>query len=432
MTVTEAPNAPAPPPEGELGADDERSSFERWWTSLSRSQRVVAAVLAAILAFNVVLSALGSALGGSPGGPVSSSYSTGTAGLEAYADLARVTGHDVVRLKETPRPRGLPPEATVVLADPRRVSDDDFEALSRFLEDGGRLVLLGEGSAPLLQAASGAPVEWMAFAPSDVLEVEPAAAGGGAAEGGETLGSVSRLAGDEGGRWVGTDLLDVVLVDAEGEAVVVSTPVSNGSVVAVADSALLHNANLAEEDNAALALELIGGADRPVYFYESVHGFGATGVDALPASWKWTAAGLVVALFIGLWWAGSRLGPPEPQARALRPARLDHVRAVAADLERVSTSPVDLVGPLLDANRSELGERLGVPADAAPAVWARAAEAGGLDPAVVAAGTTSPTDVEGAFYVGALAAHHRQVVAEPAEPLSPTNRPGTVAGPQAP
>jgi hypothetical protein len=167
-------------------------------------------------------------------------------------------------------------------------------------------------------------------------------------------------------------------------------------------------------------------------FFESVHGFGATVVDALPPSWKWAVTGLALSLLVGLWWAGSRFGPPEPSARALRPARLDHVRAVAADLERVSTAPADLVGPLVEANRLELGVRLQVAPDSSPEVWRRAAEAGGADPDVVEAGTTTPHDLAGSMYVGALAAHHRQIVAEPSEPLSPNTRPGTVPGPDAP
>lgn len=411
-------------------AEEERSPLGRWWDGLSRTQRAVVSVIGLVLALNVGLVGLRSTIGGgSPGGPISSSYSTGGAGLEAFADLARARGHRVTRLKEHPEAGSLPVTATVVVADPRRLTQDDFDTIGRFTLAGGRLVVAGESATPFLQGAIGYEVGWTHTDPLEVLPVDPSEVGDG---GRAPLGSVRRLAGDAGGRWADAEGLTVLLSDPDQRAVIVSAEIEKGTVVALADAAPLHNDNLALEDNAALALELIGGAERDLIFIESVHGFGVTGLDALPSSWKWAMAGSVLTLIFGLWWAGSRFGPAEPDARRLRPARLDHVRAVAADLERVSTHPAELVGPLLDANRVELADRLGVDPEASEAVWERAAELGGLDPAVVREGTNPPVDLEGALYVGALAAHHRQVVTEPTDPLPVDGRPGTVAEPDTP
>lgn len=409
--VTEVAGGAAP----DGGQGSPGSPLRAWWAGLPRTRRALVVVIGFVVGLNVALVGLRSAVGGSPGGPVSSSFSTGGGGLEALADLARASGHEVTRLKQTPDVGDLPPEATVVLADPRRMSNDDVMALARFLSDGGRLVLAGEASAPLVDAATATGAAWHRVEPVDLLLVTGASAGS-AATVERPLGSVRRVAGDAGGRWVNTTAMDVLLSDPEGLPVIVSHPVGPGTVVALADADPLHNRNLADEDNAALGLELIGGTGRPLVFFESVHGYGATGIDALPSSWRWTAAGLVLALAAGLWWAGSRLGPPEPSERDLRPARLDHVRAVAASLDRVSRHPADLVGPLTDANRLELGDRLGLPVDSSPSVWQRAAEAGGLDPDVVVAGTSAPRDLEAALYVGALAAHHARLGTEPSEP----------------
>lgn len=379
-----------------------------WWRGLSTGQRVLAALLALVIGVNVLIEGIDAAVGSNPGGPVSSSLSTGSGGLEAYADLARVRGHEVVRHRRTPEVGDVPPEATLVLAEPRTLSSDDLDVLSGFLEDGGRLVLVGEATTPLVRATTGGDLTWDGEEPLDPIEVEVVGSGSDTA----ALGSLRRLAGDDGGRWSVAAGLDVLLADQEDRAVVVAGPARSGTVVAVSSAPLLQNANLASADNAALALALIGGSERPLHFYESVHGFGASGLDALPSSWKWSLAGIAVAAAAGLWWAGSRLGPPEPQARALRPARLEHVRAVAADLERVSARPADLVAPLLHANRLALAERLRVPPDASPEVWRRAAQDAGMDPAVVEAGTTAPVDVESALYVGRLAAYHRQTSSE--------------------
>jgi len=423
--------AVASPPEsddhGSVPPDLEQASpLARWWDGLSRAQRAAATVVGIVLAVNVGLVGLRSTIGGgSPGGPISSSYSTGGAGLEAFADLARASGHRVTRLKESPESATLPSTATALVADPKRLTQDDFDALGRFVLAGGRLVVAGEAATPFVQGATGRDVRWTSTDPSAVLEVDPSEDG----DDGAALGSVRRVAGDAGGRWAPADGLTVLLADRERRAVIVSTEVEAGTLVALADAEPLHNDNLASEDNAALALELIGGSGRELIFIESVHGFGATGLDALPSSWKWAAAGVVLALVFGLWSAGSRFGPPEPDARKLRPARLEHVTAVAADLERVSRAPAELVGPLLDANRAELADRLGVDPRASEAVWYRAAEVAGLDPAVVREGTNPPDDLEGALYIGALAAHHREASTETTGPLSVDHRTGTVAEP---
>ena len=128
----------------------------RWWGDLSRTQRVVVSVLGAVVAFNVGLVGLRSAIGGgNPGGPVSSSFSTGAGGLEAFADLADLSGHPVVRLTEPATPGDLPAGSTVVVADPGTMGEEEARAILQATAAGGRLVLAGSASAPLLQAALG-------------------------------------------------------------------------------------------------------------------------------------------------------------------------------------------------------------------------------------------------------------------------------------
>jgi hypothetical protein len=396
------------------------SPVARWWGDLSRTQRVVVSVLGAVVAFNVGLVGLRSAIGGgNPGGPVSSSFSTGAGGLEAFADLADLSGHPVVRLTEPATPGDLPAGSTVVVADPGTMGEEEARAILQATAAGGRLVLAGSASAPLLQAALGDAVGVDVVDPEASLAVVDGGLGeGGFGEGRSVTGTARSIAGDGGTRWTTRRQVGVHVADASGRPVVVSAPLGQGEVVALADADPLQNEHLARADNAALALGLAGADGQTLVFVESVHGFSAGGVDAAPSAWRWAAAGLALAFVAGLWWAGARFGPAEPQSRALRPPRVDHVRAVAADLDRVSRTPADLVEPLARANRRHLAERLGVASDATEAVFQAAARDTGVDPALVASVVHDPTDHAAALAVGARAAQRQLTVLERVEPVA--------------
>src|SRR5690606_23551580 len=126
---------------------------------------------------------------------------------------------------------------------------------ARFALGGGRLVLAGASTEVILQGATGEPIMWEETTPIDPLVL-----------GESGIGAVRTLAGDRGGRWIGAEGVETLLADPAGRPLVVTAPVGEGVVVALADPELLHNANLASEDNAALALELIGGSGRQVVF----------------------------------------------------------------------------------------------------------------------------------------------------------------------
>lgn len=318
-----------------LAAED-RGGLAARWVRLGRGQRVAVVVVVAALVVNLTLSAVDSMLGSDPGGPVSSSFSTGSDGLEAYADLLRRSGHPVTRVRDQLRPSDLPAGATAVLADAESLTPSEGKALLAFVAEGGRLVVAGQGSDQVVQAATGVAVRRGDGGRARRLRTWVPA---------PEVGSARLLAGDEGGRWRRVGPL-LPVIGADGEAAVVVGDAGEGRVVAVADASVLQNRNLSQADNAAFALAAAGPAGRPVVFVESVHGFAGGGLDAVPSSWRWAAAGLLLALVLGLWAAGTRFGPPEPAARRLRPPRLDHVRAVAADLDRVTPPSPDLAAEL--------------------------------------------------------------------------------------
>lgn len=386
-----------------------------WWNRLGRGQRIAVAVLGLVVAVNLSLAGLGSLVGGGdPGGPVSSSFSTGGTGLEGFADLLRSAGHPVSRIGRTLTAADLPVGATVVVADPEQLTNAEARALIGFTRGGGRLVLAGGSNERLLAAVTGVPVTWEAGSGGDPLTVWLPVDG---------VGSAQEVVGAGAGSWLHIGSL-VPVAGSGSDPVLLAGRVGRGRVLALADSGPLHNRNLARGDNAALALGLAGDVDRPVVFAESVHGFTGGGLQAVPPSWKWTALGSALALLLGLWWAGSRLGPPEPQRRELRPPRLAHVEAVAADLDRVTAHPADAAAPLRDATRRALAARLGVAPDASPAVLFAGAEQAGIEAHDVALLVSPPADLDAALAVGALAASRQRVafgVAEPPTGTVPTD-----------
>jgi len=278
-----------------------------------------------------------------PGGATSSSYATAPTGLAAYADLLARDGHRVTQLRDTPARARLDAGSTVVLLDPREVSRADARALRRFLDAGGRL-LAGGSEEP----------QWL----GRVLRRPPAWSGGGIrfartrARVPETAG-VSRVATAGRGSWTSTGEARPAL-GAGGRDLLVVAPVGRGRLALLADASPLQNRLLAHADDAKLGLSLAGPAARPVAFVESVHGYGqASGLGAIPTSWRFALGGLVLAALVLIWARGRRLGPAEALERPLPPPRREYVDAVAALLER-SRDPAASIAPL----QAELRRRL--------------------------------------------------------------------------
>lgn len=296
--------------------------MSRWWASLGRGQRAAVIVVGLVVGVNLFLSAVGSVVGSDPGGPTSSAFGTGDDGLEAWADLLVADGRRVERSRTDLADLDLDASSTVVVADPVDLGSDDLQALGRFVNAGGRVVLTGEPASELLAVLTGADIARTSTSAEDLRVWVPS----------EHTGAARELAGDRGGRWIDVGHL-VPLAGDDAQPILVVGDVGDGHVLALADTDLLHNRNLAQADNAALGLALVGDDDRPVVFAESVRGRSG-GFSAMPSSWKWMLAGLVVALGAALWSAGARFGPPEPPPVASRPPRRDHVEAVAAALHR--------------------------------------------------------------------------------------------------
>jgi hypothetical protein len=275
-------------------------------------------------------------------GPAGSSYAYGRFGLSAYAALLERSGHQVVRLRDRPRDLDLDPRLTVVLLYPDVVTRDDAAALARFVRHGGRLVAADEQPSSWLRAVVPDPPAWAAGALGVTRALVPLP---------ETAG-VHTVAPGVTGRFTSSGAAVPAIGDASA-AIASVERVAAGRAVLLADGSPLMNGRLAKRDDAAFALD-IAGAGRPVAFVESVHGYGrASGWGALPGRFRGAlvllgAAGAALVLA-----RGRRLGPAQPEGRALAPARSGYADGLAGALLRVG-DPAGAIAPVVEEARSLL------------------------------------------------------------------------------
>ena len=303
--------------------------------------------------------------GGQGGGSPSSSYSDRADGVSAWAELLRRSGRPVDRLRGDLEPSVLDPGATVLVLDAPGLTGEEVEALGRFVERGGHLVAGGAGAGQWLES---------------ILDEPPVATGRGARTA-RPLGAASppevegvrtvRTAGL--GSWQEQGGLEPILRGDNGRVIALAGDVGNGRVVALADPSPVHNALLADDDNAAFALGLAGAPGRPVLFAEGAHGYGeGEGLSALPRRWRLALAGLGLAAGAWLLARSRRLGPPEDEARPMPPPRWAYVDALTNTLAR-TRRPHEAIEPVRRRARELVARRTGLPPDAGPDEVHRAA-----------------------------------------------------------
>ncbi len=270
--------------------------------------------------------------GGVVPGPDGSSHVTTGAGWAAYHDLLVVAGHPVTMLTQPVRSGVLDPGATLVIASPDEFVLDErqVEVIARFVDGGGRLVLasttfFGDLATNLLESPPrlGPAPEAAALALVPVAETS-----------GVTTVRVSGLYA-----WEDTGSA-LPIVGGESSAVAAVASIGDGRIVLLADPAILSNALIGQEDNAAFGLGIVGGAGRPVVFNEYVHGYGGRSAwGALSSKWRVALLLGFGAALVWLWSIGSRFAPAEPSDRVFPPARGLYIDALAASVARSPDHP---------------------------------------------------------------------------------------------
>lgn len=324
------------------------------WRGLPPWARWVTGIVIAVVAVNVLLSVLRDAYRGPEGRP-SSSYATAPNGIAAYAELLARRGYPVAPLRGS-LSENLPDDGLLVVLDPDMMSRDEATVLAEWVAAGGRLVI---GGRPDLWAAALMDERAPDWSAAGILSAEPLA------DVGETR-QVTTIGGAGHGSWAdtGAALPIVGLESSPARNLVAVAAIGAGRAVLIADTSILHNRYLARNDNAVFALNIAGAVGTPVYFAEGVHGYGSeTGLAAIPPRWKFALGGLALAVIVWMLAVGRRLGPPEPAARDLPPARRAYVEALTTTLARTKRSN-EVVAPVRAAARAKLARRAGLESNA--------------------------------------------------------------------
>lgn len=337
-------------------------------TTRSRSRRWVGWVLGAIVILvlvNLVLSVVNTTSGDTARrGPDGSSYVTTARGLAAFESLASAYGYDTSRSREVAGASLESGDTAVVWdPDPRLIDQRTGDRLSRFVEDGGRLVIattptvltaLFDVGLPL-DTESGDTYSGIVTAPSRRFPARPGPP--------ETEGVTDVLAADASAFVPGAEGTTVLGTGAAAAAA--TYPLGRGTIVYVVAPSVLENRLLDRADNARFGLGALGPTSRPVVFVERVHGYEdeGEGIDAVPTGWKIALAGILVGGLLVILAAGRRVGPPEDLARALPPPRDAYVRALAVSLAN-SGQPESTFAPTQEIMRRRLARNARLPEDA--------------------------------------------------------------------
>jgi hypothetical protein len=283
--------------------------------------RTALLLVAGLVAFALVMEVI-ARLTPEPKGPPSSSYATTPAGLAAYASVLERAGHPVRQVRTPIAEREPRSGETLIVLDPDVLDSDEAEAIGAWVQAGGRLVAGGDDERWLDEVMDQVP-EWRDSAGSRRIPLVPVA---------ETVG-VREVRG-EGGAWAALGGTLPVIGPADAPLLVTARS-GDGTVALIADPSVLQNARLGQADNAALGLALAGGAERPVAFLETVHGYGvSTGFGGLPTQVKWVLLGLFLTSLVALWSVGRRFGPTEDPETEPPPPRMEYVDALASALAR--------------------------------------------------------------------------------------------------
>lgn len=295
-------------------------------------------------------------------------------GARALGLYMQAQGWDV-RTRVT-SPADISPMNGVLLVPPEHallLSSDEQSALHTWVEQGGRLVMLGEGPTDSFSLLA---FGLSADAP-DIRPVEPTPHFPGVLELATSSMRLDHLV-DAG--W------DVLMQDSVG-ALVLGQRRGAGEIVMLPDAVPLSNAALRDADNLLFALQLLAEPDRSVLaFYArdpAVANSAARSEAApLPLSWRLAGVGLLLAAVASFWLLGRRTGPILPPAPAPVRPLTEYVTAQAHAYRRADAGEA-VLGFLADALRRDLAAASGLPSTAPAGQLAEAAVRLGVSPGEV-------------------------------------------------
>ena len=250
--------------------------------------------------------------------------------------------------------------ATLIAADPLpftdggSVSEANAAALARWVRDGGRLVLIGQGALSDALAKELAPPDVAVQAPRKgavpILAPSFAAAG------------VRRIAAAGSSRFAPAKGVEVLLADERG-SIVVRKRAGKGELIAVADQQPFTNSHIASLDNARLATALAtvrpGGS---LAFDESLHGYliSEHWWQLVPGPFLVAIGFTLAAVALGAIGAAVRLGPPILPRKRREATSSEYIDALAALFERAGASGHAITTAYISTRRA-IARSLGFP-----------------------------------------------------------------------
>ncbi|MFI9625020.1 DUF4350 domain-containing protein [Streptomyces sp. NPDC052042] len=229
-------------------------------------------------------------------------------GSRAVAELLKERGVSVrVATTLDEATAGVGPDTTLLVTSPDALTPHQQDELrARTAHSGGRTVLLAAGPpsvgtlVPGVRAKSAGPTKTRT--PQCSLL---AARRAGAIEAG-------------GFRYAAGGLATISCFPSDGLPTLLLFEQGAGDTVLLGSSDLLHNARLADQGNASLALQLLGSRPHLVWYLPSLidtehNGGGEPGdrgfTDLIPRGWLWGTLQLAFAALLAAVWRARRLGP---------------------------------------------------------------------------------------------------------------------------
>ena len=335
-------------------------------TARFRLSRASTAALAATGLALLLLAVSAAYLPSDAAGPRLSIYSTGDEGARGLYLWAQDLGYATESLEYRPFDLGRQ-EMLFALSPTTPYEDAELDKITRWVEAGGTLVHVADGSNKLLErlGLESAPVAGLGT--TQVLASQPFPGATGAPLGG--LHAVWQLKARDPA-WA-----RLVAGASNTPTAGVSRVLGRGRVYVFSAPGLLDNEGLRSPENRALAAHLVAGvrSGATVAFDEYHHGLTERGTLARRLAtepWGWAVLYALAAGFGFAVLAGRRFGPALPPV-AIEPARTrgEYVRTLAA-LLRESGHRAWAGRQYAAQLKRSVGERFGVPSDQPAAAFA--------------------------------------------------------------
>jgi hypothetical protein len=295
---------------------------------------------------------------------VATTYSAASEGTKAAYLLLLESGYNCERWERSPS--DLKSENTTLLINDPSVapSRDDQQAVTKFVSEGGTLILSGAlGSLFLTESAPVAePLGVSGWQTFNALTPSAAAR------------QAPQIRMQAAAYWTHQATAGIALYGDSGRNVVMQYAIGTGQVVWVASSSVLSNAGLRESGNLEFLLAIVGDRQHRVLWDEYFHGHRtekASGVSHPQMKWLFVQLAVLAAAVLGTY--SRRSGPQRAPAAVSRLSPLEFVQALGELYSNAHAANV-AVDIYYGRFRYWSAKRLGLPINASPEEVARAFE----------------------------------------------------------